>query len=468
MPRLENPAPYEAIVDVESHEETPSRMGRSTRGPSVVSLGARLVATVAVGAFLVLIGTAAVTSKSTSFAASSVTRLDAVLPNQVRVTDPSPSEAAYEGDLEISSEADIYTQPTSWVQVRSKVTKFSTLSDELKRAEFVRYKQTFGRTYPTTEEEEKRFGIFTQNLVKIDTLNAKSATAAYSINELADLNDEEFAHYMLGYDSTRSTEGLPGEVADWSVDDVDMCPACKRFPKHWKYELNDTYDNLPTDFSWVKAGAVTRVKNQGACGSCWSFSTTGDVEGGWYLSGNKLEPFSEQQLVACDTSLNAGCNGGLPLLAMMYIQNAGGLVTEAVYGYKKVNQYEITVDAPTCNTTVVQKKNYKAHLRYWQRVSYAAATEDDLRMALLRLGPLSIALDATSMRYYSGGVDDASDCSTTLNHAVLLVGYGEDDGESYWTIKNSWGYLWGESGYYRLKRGANKCGMATEVVHGLA
>ncbi len=343
--------------------------------------------------------------------------------------------------------------------IDNKKVKYIYISHVEKSQLFEQFMNKFGKIYESLDEEDKRFNIFKTNLNIIDDLNLKSPNALYDINEFTDMTHDEFRKYKLGYDSSKSTM-LAGEVADW---DDSQCSACKRYPELAEY----TMDNLPESFDWDDLGAVTPVKNQGMCGSCWAFSTVQDTEGSWYLSGHNLTELSVQQLVACDSNLNSGCNGGLPLLAMQYVEKAGGLVSASDYPYKKVNQYEYTVDTPTCDTDTIQKSNYVAHIKSWQKVSSSAESEDKLALALIRSGPLSLALDASGMEYYSSGIDDYESCTTSLNHAVLLTGFGEESGVKYWKIKNSWGYWWGESGYYRIIRGVNKCGLATEVVHSL-
>lgn len=451
---VNNSAPYQAIGGDNHLEMQEAGMKRSpsfsappspSRKGFASSFGARLVITVGVAAFLVILGTTAVTSGNIG-----------AVPQTLLATTSFETV----GTLSTGFTATDGSANTSWSTARSKLIRYSSLTADLKKAEFVRYKLKFGRSYATDEEEQQRYSVFLSNLERIDAMNDDVSTAAYDINEFADMTHEEFKKYKTGYSSTKSTAQLPGEVADW---EDSQCSACKRYPEMADY----TMENLPTNFDWRDYGAVTKIKNQGMCGSCWSFSTTGDVEGSWYLAGNNLTSLAEQQLVACDSTMDNGCNGGLPLLAMMYLEKAGGIVSEDDYPYMKANQYTDAVDAPNCDVSIVQKANYAAHISSWQRISYSANTEDEMALALIRSGPLSAALDATGMEYYSGGVDDYSGCSTSLNHAVLIVGFGEEDGVKYWTIKNSWGILWGEEGTYRLKRGENTCGIATEVVHSL-
>ncbi len=399
-----------------------------SRGVTSISFGMRMVVTFSLGFVLFMLATIAKTSTSFN------------------------SNPAFRNSL--------LTKIKSMPIIDNPKVKYVYMTHKDKSQLFEDFMNKYGKIYQSLEEEDYRFNTFKNNLNKIDDLNLKSPNALYDINEFTDMTPEEFKKYMLGYDSNRITDLLPGEVDDW---DDSQCSACRRYREMAEY----TMDNLPESFDWEDLGAVTPVKNQGMCGSCWAFSTVQDIEGSWYLAGHNLTELSVQQLVACDSNLNSGCNGGLPLLAMEYIEKAGGLVSATDYPYKKVNQYEYTVDSPTCDTDIIQKSNYVAHIKSWQQVASSAKDEDKLALALIRSGPLSLALDASGMEYYSSGIDDYESCTTNLNHAVLLTGFGIESGVKYWKIKNSWGYWWGESGYYRIIRGVNKCGLATEVVHSL-
>ncbi|CAN0268973.1 unnamed protein product, partial [Hapterophycus canaliculatus] len=211
---------------------------------------------------------------------------------------------------------------------------------------------------------------------------------------------------------------------------------------------------------------------QAYCGSCWAFSTTGCLEGAWYLSGHPLESLSEQQLVACDTEYNQGCNGGWPSISMDYISNNGGIVPETIYPYRKVRACRLGrrdvfmtghLPDPVCSD-VVKEGNYAATLSIEVAVAEAPMSEEAMARWLILNGPLSVALDALGMDYYSSGIDMGEYCEPLeIDHAVLIVGYGEEDGVKYWIIKNSWKYKWGEAGYYRLVRGVNACGIADDV-----
>ncbi|KAJ6739128.1 CYSTEINE PROTEASE RD19C-RELATED [Salix koriyanagi] len=195
--------------------------------------------------------------------------------------------------------------------------------------------------------------------------------------------------------------------------------------------------DLPEDFDWRDKGAVGPVKNQGSCGSCWSFSATGALEGAHFLATGELVSLSEQQLVDCDHecdpeepgSCDSGCNGGLMNSAFEYSLKAGGLMREEDYPYT-----------------------------------------DQIAANLVKNGPLAVAINAVFMQTYIGGVSCPYICSRRLDHGVLLVGYGSAGyapvrmkEKPYWIIKNSWGEKWGENGFYKICRGRNVCGVDSMV-----
>jgi len=386
---------------------------------------------------------------------------------------------------------------------------FSSFASVDDIAEWKTYKEHFQKQYRSDEEDQLRFQIYLSNRKIIKEMNnedsefrGEHSTAYYELNQFSDLTSEEFEDSILTFGRTKTEDfgdsifsprddelsrpfsnlkfikkfrenkhlfinhrqlgiELSGEVPDWNET---QCGACVRYSEMWDYNI----DNLPTSFDWRNYGAVTPVKNQVYCGSCWSYSTTGDIEGTWYLSGHDLATFSEQQLIACDTMFNAGCDGGVTILAMQFTSRVGGLTTENLYPYKTVNMDNVD-HSPVCDTDVVNHpKNLVGHIRYWQWISSGDLTVDQLKLALIRSGPLSIAVNAKGMEYYKSGIDDPSTCSADkLDHAVLLVGFGEEDGEDYWLIKNSWGTTWGEDGYYRITTSDNKCGVSSFVVHSI-
>lgn len=215
--------------------------------------------------------------------------------------------------------------------------------------------------------------------------------------------------------------------------------------------------DIPSTFDWRTQGVVSKVKNQGNCGSCWTFSTTGALEANWAIYKKSTKPplLSEQQLVDCAQDFNNhGCNGGLPSQAFEYIKHVGGLETETDYPYT-AKDGECVFD--------VSKAAADA---YYGSHNITSGDEDAILEAVATNGPVSIAYDVTDdFMSYKSGVYVGKTCgnvTSTVNHAVLVVGYGHDSATNldYWVVKNSWGTSWGENGYFRIQRGVNMCGLA--------
>jgi len=205
--------------------------------------------------------------------------------------------------------------------------------------------------------------------------------------------------------------------------------------------------------SWVSQGYVTGIKDQQQCGSCWSFSTTGALE---FLTARngQLTPLSEQCLMDCSTA-NHGCTGGWPYAGFEFAK-ASGIASEAAYPY--------TAAVGTCQAYTSALTNVGGWVQVQQN-------NENAMMSAIQTQTLSILLagDQKPFQYYAGGVldTDAGDCGTVLDHAVLLVGYGTDPQTSkqYWTVKNSWGSWWGESGYIRIVRGKNECNLSANPTY---
>ena len=288
---------------------------------------------------------------------------------------------------------------------------------------FELYKEKYGKTYTN---EAAALAAFTENDKIIQEHNAGDFSWTLGHNEFSDLTWEEFSSkYVGGYDSN---------------------PHLNR-TKDYDYSLLEKTD-LADSVDWVAKGAVTPVKDQGQCGSCWAFSTTGGVEGAVQISTGKLTSVSEQQLVDCaGAEGNQGCNGGLMDNGFEYIIKNGGIGSESSYSY--------TAKDGTCKkvTSVSQISGYK---------DVAQGSESDL-MSAVNKGPVSIAIEAdqSGFQFYSGGVF-AGTCGKQLDHGVTLVGYGTDStsNQDYWIVKNSWGATWGDSGYIKLVRGQDQCGVA--------
>lgn len=302
------------------------------------------------------------------------------------------------------------------------------------QTQFAQFTKTHGKVYGD-EEYVHRQQVFAANMEKIRKLNLERPRTNFGVTEYADLTAEEFRAARL----STAIEGRPEGVPNAPLYDQAHI------------------DALPTSWDWREKGAVTGVKNQGQCGSCWSFSTTGNVEGQWFLAGNKLTSLSEQNLVDCDHTCgkyrgfdgcDAGCNGGLQPNAFTYIIKNGGIDTEASYPYEGENL--------SCRFNAA---NIGAKIDNYTMVS---ENEEQMMAYLHEHGPISIAADAAEWQFYISGVFEGP-CGTSLDHGILIVGYGTETDMfgtyKYWIVKNSWGTSWGIDGYMHIIRGVGECGL---------
>jgi len=298
--------------------------------------------------------------------------------------------------------------------------------------EFVQFQHNFNREYPSLEEHDRRFDIFKHNFQEILAHNsANSANFTLGINQFTDLTHEEFKQQHLGY----NLETV-----------VRQTTSCTKFAT--------TGAAVPTSVDWRANNAVTPVKDQGQCGSCWSFSATGAMEGAWAIAKGSLVSLSEQQLVDCSRKYgNLGCNGGLMDSAFEYsIDN--GACAESAYPY--------TASGGSCHTCQTVVKITKCS-------DVQANNQVALKEAVAK-GPVSIAIEADTAIFqsYRSGVITSASCGTNLDHGVLIVGYGVQDNIKYWLVKNSWSSSWGDAGYVKIERSDSTndkgiCGVAMQA-----
>jgi len=287
----------------------------------------------------------------------------------------------------------------------------------------------FSKHY-SPSEIPKKFGAFMANKAEISRLSAdarsRGLNTKFGYTKFSDLTAEEFKLYYLGYKANDQT--TTKTRSQW--ENVNVA--------------------LPDSLDWRKKGAVTAVKDQGQCGSCWAFSATEGVESGWFISGHKIPTLAPQQVVDCDTT-DQGCNGGDLPTAFAYIQGAG-MEPESDYPY--------TAEDGTCN---YDQSDVVAKITGFQ---YATQSQNETAMqaAMITNGPLSVCVDASSWQNYDGGI--ITSCGDSLDHCVQIVGWASDNsGTPYWIVRNSWNTDWGIDGYLYVERNQDECGIAEEATY---
>jgi len=303
--------------------------------------------------------------------------------------------------------------------------------------EFSKWAHTHNKNYPSFEEQKFREKIFEENSRKIRMWNEEKTYggATFEINKFSDLTSAEFkAMYANCFKSSRNHKN-PEIISKRDTSDI------------------------PASIDWRTKGAVTHVKDQGQCGSCWSFGATGTLEGAHFISTKKLVELSEQNLVDCSQAeYNDGCDGGRVDWAIQYVIDNKGIDTEQSYPY--------TAQDGTCQ---YNPSNNAATATGWNQT--AQGDENDLARAVANIGPIGVAISVDdAFANYQSGVFIDNNCPNSpdqLDHAVLVVGYGTDPTQGdYWIVKNSWGASWGDHGYIKMGRNQNNmCGIATDAVY---
>jgi len=299
---------------------------------------------------------------------------------------------------------------------------------------FSGFMNTHGKTYQSDEHREYRKQVFGQNLRYVNTMNRQKLSYKMAINNRGDWNDADFTANM-------NTQRYPASGNHAGSYHVPKMPRA----------------SLPDSIDWRQLGAVTAVKDQGICGSCWSFGAHETIEGSNFVQTGELLRLSSQSLVDCSWAEgNTGCSGGLDFQAYDWIlsENEGFIPTESSYPYLMANGI-CHADRAVDGVAISGYVNVTSFDQY------------SLQDALVSMGPVSVSIDAShkSFSFYSEGTYFEPDCGNgpdDLDHTVLAVGYGTDEmGIDYWIVKNSWSTYWGDEGFVYMSATDNNCGVET-------
>lgn len=311
------------------------------------------------------------------------------------------------------------------------------LSVEL-MAKFHSWTKEHDKSYDSHEEKMKRLQIWMENDERIEEYNNQQSSVTLGHNPFSDMTQHEFhQHFKLG---------------DYRQEPPHYVSAGETF-EEFEESIRGLEGNIPEDgVNWVGLGAVTDVKDQGFCGACWAFSTTGALEGAKFIKTGELVALSEQNLLDCDHT-DLGCNGGLMDNAFKFDEKSGGLCSEADYPYV-AKQGKCMTNCSDVPGSIVK--------------SFADVPPGKVEalVAAITLQPISVAIQANQFvfQFYKGGIisDDSCGARGDIDHGVLAVGHGidQESQEPYFLVKNSWGAKWGDKGYVKMSRNSkNDFGM---------
>jgi cathepsin F len=326
----------------------------------------------------------------------------------------------------------------------------SNINEEKIFQGFMNFIINYSKNYSSLDELKLRYSIFKENMLTLNITdyifgNSSNSTDpddgwTMGVSPYSDLTPDEFGHLYLTF--TNNT--LPDDIQTYDFNSEDELNFLSSNQTQGR-----TLQSLPSSWDWRSYGAVTAVKNQGACGACWTFAAIGNIEGLYYIKHRRSVQFSEQQILDCNYS-GKGCGGGTSAEAFYYVNYSGGIMLSRSYpylGYKSYCRFQLSQVAAKITGFV----------------SAGTTDENSILRMLYKTGPLAVAMNARPLQFYSGGVFNVSrsQCNPyKLNHAVTLVGYGTtSSGRNYWIVKNSWGSNWGESGFFRIARGGGVCGI---------
>ena len=304
---------------------------------------------------------------------------------------------------------------------------FGTLyvAAEVNISHFRHWASQHGKMY-TRREERNRFAVFQSNMFLIQYLSSHEPLAVFGPNQFSDLTTREFSSlYATGLVQTNAAPLMKASTPPTTRSTATSA--------------NYTYMLPP-------------IKNQGSCGSCWAFSAVGNMEAQTYMhNGGHVVSLSEQQFVECD-KYDHGCGGGYMTNAEYYAI-VNGVVATTSMPYTSGNG--VVPKCPTKLPTIAAR--FRAYSWFSSGTSDASVTS-----LLATLGPLSAGIAAGTayfQHYVNGILTNAVSCGKTLNHGIVIVGYGTASNVNYWLLRNSWGTSWGEHGYFRIVRGTDMCGV---------